>query len=87
MYHLKSHVDEAWQARFQVQAGRRKKRLGECEKLVEFSGSPSEGAACLLAASDVSTSDAFDVQLSVLRRMDADSEFREKLVEIVASKE
>lgn len=83
VYHLKSYIDDKWQRRFAVPL------MADAAEAVKrrFAGTPEEGAACLLAASDVGSSDAFDEQLAVLERMDADKEFRRRVVDFAATKD
>ena len=79
VYRLKSHIDEQWQSMFKTND------IGfphaNADKSL-FDGDPTEGAAALIGAGDTSSCDAFDTQLSVLRRMDADVSFRERVAEI-----
>lgn len=84
VYRLKSSIDEKWQAMFQVGDTYANE---SCEsEMAIFDGSPAEGVAALLGARDVASTDAFEKQLAVLRRMDEDVTFRMEIVSIIASK-
>ncbi|CAN8061949.1 unnamed protein product [Agarophyton chilense] len=85
VYHMKNFIDERWQERFRVDKG--KKGRGDGDKAVEilFDGEAAEGAASLLCSEDINEHDSFEQQLSVLRRMDVDQQFREKLLQCVDS--
>lgn len=78
VFRLKMFVDEAWQRRFRV----------SCDANVDiavdgynrYEGDAVEAAAVLMMADEVITGDCFDIQLSVLRRMDLDSMFRQDVM-------
>lgn len=81
VFRLKMYIDEAWQRRFRVPA------VAEPDALdAPFEGSPPEAAAALLGGDDMAVSDCFEVQLSVLKRMDADELFRDAVIHAVNRK-
>lgn len=80
VYRLKNHIDESWQRKFRVKRDKADKGQGVRKRY--FDGTPAEGAAILHAAEDVSIGDSFEQQLTVLRRMDSDSNFRDELLSI-----
>lgn len=79
VYRLKNYIDEAWQDKFRVPMDN---EFSDRSVDEEFDGTAAEGAAILHGAEDVLTGDSFELQLSVLKRMDRDEGFREKLVSV-----
>ncbi|PXF50140.1 hypothetical protein BWQ96_00300 [Gracilariopsis chorda] len=86
VYRLKNFIDERWQERFRVSWGT-DGRVEDGQEDVDgqFDGTAAEGAALLLCSEDLNQSDSFEKQLSVLRRMDCDDDFREELLKCVQS--
>lgn len=87
VFRLKMYIDESWQDRFRKFSKSQKK--SDFAKFnpnhTVFEGSVAEAAAFLVLADEVTKSDFFDVQLSVLRRMDEDEDFRTAVVESVSA--
>lgn len=84
VYRLKSYIDEMWQNRFRSSSNRTSSHVSRTGVVdSKFEGSPAEGAVVLLAAEDIFSNDSFEQQLMVLRRMDNDMHFRERLLACV----
>ncbi len=83
VYRLKSHIDEQWQSMFKTAGADFPKTKADG---TVFEGDAAEGAAALIGAGDTASCDAFESQLAVLRRMDVDVAFRERLVHVVAER-
>lgn len=87
VYRLKSFIDESWQDKFRMPppraSSKRTPSSSSAEVPLLFEGTSAEGAALLQAAEDVLVGDCFERQLSVLQRMDADVDFRRKLLKEV----
>lgn len=81
VFRLKSHIDESWQSNFRVftddVSG---ENVHDYSEKIVFNGSIAEAAAVLLGAEDVLNGDSFEEQLSVLRRLDNDETFRNRLL-------
>lgn len=76
VFRWKNFIDETWQQKFRTGGGD-----GASLRDQKFEGSAAEGAAILQAAEEVVVGDSFEKQLLVLQRMDADSRFRELVLE------
>lgn len=88
VFRLKMNIDEAWQKRFRVDKDMKENPTGQTdrEKPV-FDGPVPYAAAILMAADDIVNADTFDAQMSILRRMDEDTEFRNAIVNHVSGEE
>lgn len=87
VFRLKMHIDKEWQDRFRVSEKTDEGDDLKYGKKDLFDGSVSYAAAILMAADDIMDSDTFDVQMSILRRMDEDTEFRDAVVSRVSVNE
>lgn len=80
VFRLKNYIDEAWQRKFRVE----KDDIDKGQEVSNscFEGTAAEGAALLQAAEDVLMGDSFEKQLTILRRMDLDSNFRDEVLSV-----
>lgn len=88
VFRLKMHIDETWQKRFRVDKDIKENSSSQTNRESSvYDGPVSYAAAILMAADDIVNADAFDTQMSILRRMDEDTEFRNSIVNHVFDKE